>query len=253
MNFSKIFVPAMIFSFLLLASCGDSSSGSRAGGGEQNATVKAYPDSVGDIVFSDGTAVSYGVGLVLSGEQKSKAVAVIFYKEAGKMLGVGLRHDKAGRIWCDTSAQAYSRNLPGITCTATRLSDGSFSFSGDIDGSDNIDQIGLSDSYIQWRYPAFYYAINYKNEFSRVKGTRYESGWYLPSVAELYNIWKNKEIVDAAILIAGGDSFDLDNYWSSSVDGENESCASRLLFAYGTPDSSCKKYKERCVCAVREF
>ena len=235
------------------------SSGSTSSAQVVSSPTKEKADAVGDIIFADGTAVPYSENLALSSALKSKAVAVVFYRGNNtsalgeKLLAVGVKHDKAGQIWCDTSARAYARNLPGITCTATRQADGSLSFSGDLVGSDNIDQIGLSDSYIQWRYPAFYFAINYKNSFSTINGTAFENGWYLPTVAELYQIWANKAVVDAALVAAGGDSFDVDNYWSSSVDGVSESCASRLLFAYGTVDSSCKKSRERCVCAVRAF
>ncbi|MBQ6781656.1 MAG: DUF1566 domain-containing protein [Treponema sp.] len=57
---------------------------------------KTSPDAVGDIVFSDGTAVPYTA--VLTYAQKQAAVAVIF--DATKKLGVGLKQG-TGLAWED--------------------------------------------------------------------------------------------------------------------------------------------------------
>ena len=239
-------------------SCDDGADGSD-GTEDFVGVAKEHADAVGDIIFADGSAFAYSGDLVLSDAQKARAVAVVFYADGedgplgARTLAVGLRHDKSGRAWCDPSAKAFSWNLPGVVCTGERMEDGSYTFSGDTDGADNLRQLGLGDTYIDWRYPAFYFAVNYRDEFSRVKDTAYESGWYLPTVAELYELWRNRDVVEAALSAAGGDTFGPDNYWSSSVDGVDGSCATRLLFAYGRPDSSCKKHYERCVCAIREF
>ena len=57
---------------------------------------KPHPDTVGDIVFADGTAMAWREGLSFTDEQKAAAIAVIFYvgsecSNAGRerMLGVG--------------------------------------------------------------------------------------------------------------------------------------------------------------------
>ena len=65
-------------------------------------------------------------------------------------------------------------------------------------------------------YPAFYFAKNYKDQpGSRVKNTDYETGWFLPSIAEIWELGKVKETVDAASQLCGGSKFVLsghDNY-----------------------------------------
>ena len=57
---------------------------------------KPHPDTVGDIVFADGTAMAWREGLSFTDEQKAAAIAVIFYVGAEcsndgrkRMLGVG--------------------------------------------------------------------------------------------------------------------------------------------------------------------
>lgn len=264
-----------LVSFFLFSinSCSDSdSSDNDIPAGNPNGLVKNKPDSVGDIVLSDGTAIGYMNGLILSESQRQSAIAVIFYTGnesdslGKKMLGVGLKHEKVGVKWCWTAAHAYSKKIPSIA-SDSRLVDSELKFFGDIEGSDNLEQIGYvlssdkdiigddsNDTYPVSRYPAFGFAFNYKDNFSRIKNTAYESGWYLPTVAELYQAWKNREVVDAASKLAGGDEFSVDNYWTSSISSDGEvNCASRILFLYGTVDSTCRKDKERPVCAIREF
>ena len=54
---------------------------------------KSKPDSIGDIVFEDGSATAWTKGLTLTEKQKSKAVAVIFYTPLNdSMLGVAIHN-----------------------------------------------------------------------------------------------------------------------------------------------------------------
>ena len=87
-----------------------------------------------------------------------------------------------------------------------------------MDGSDNLEQIeafaGVDDTAMAAKYPAFYFAKNYKDQTgSRVAGTAYETGWYLPSVAELFQICAccasttNGFNLDVASRLCGGASF----------------------------------------------
>ena len=105
---------------------------------------KPAPDTVGDIVFSDGSACAYTD--ILTSEQTDAAVAVIFYAgtetdSLGKrVLGVGLKNsygDGTGAMqWCISTAEGYY-NLDDLVCEATTDSVTSAEFSGDLNGSDN--------------------------------------------------------------------------------------------------------------------
>jgi len=197
---------------------------------------------VGDIVFKDGSATPYTAGLTLSDEQKKAAIALIFYKGTGlnsdnsngtpntetvRTLGVGLKQVR-GCAWCSPAAGAYSackypasaagdygrdKYIETILCERGDDDSGVRTFTGDKNGSNNLEQIaaflgenndtGVGENSTKTSaeaavlYPAFYFAKNYKEEIigseatSRVAGTAYEDGWYLPSVAELSRIYSN--------------------------------------------------------------
>ena len=230
---------------------------------------KSRPDSVGDIVFVDGTATAWREGLTLTDAQKKAAVAVIFYagtecSNSGerRVLGVGLAQNQSGLAWCVSDAEAYNVNITTIQCEASG-SAGALTFEGDKDGSDNLEQIGAflrkngisDDTADEENYPAFYYAKNYAEaEGSNVRGTSYADGWYLPSIAELFQVWKSREIVNAAIEMCGGTKFNLlGYYWSSSQSASYADCADYLYFANGDWVSLVKPVSIRYVCVVRAF
>lgn len=215
--------------------------------------------AVGDIVFNDGSSTPYTAELTLTADQKAAAIAVIFKAEGGKTLGIGLKHDHNGLAWCTTDAKAYNKNITTIQCLAGG-SKWEPEFSSDTDGSDNLDQIALflgeeDDTNDSSKYSAFYYAKNYKNaEGTNVKGTDYEDGWYLPTIAELYDVWKVKATVESASKLCAGSKFEIDRfYWSSSQYASLNGYAYLLNFNDGSRGFSNKETNETYVCAIRSF
>ena len=233
---------------------------------------------VGDIVFNDGSAMPYTTFATLDtsakNEKKAKAIALIFYKGTGlnsgsdtstsRTLGVGLKHNKSGLAWCISSADAYDKNITTIQCPATG-SPGALTFTGDKDGSNNLEQIdafeGVDDTSTAAKYPAFYFAKNYSTTATNL-GTNYASGWYLPSLAELFQIYANGKgtnkafDIDAASQALGGDKFEDSWYWSSSQYASGGSkAACHLGFSNGgwssggADKNGCLNY----VCAIRAF
>ena len=227
--------------------------------------------TVGDIVFSDGSATPYADGLTLTAEQKEAAISVIFYAGTGlnsgddtsksRTLGVGLAQNQSGLAWCVNGAKACSMDITTIQCPASGGA-GSLTFTGDRNGSDNLSQIGdflggNDDTATEASYPAFYFAKNYKSQTgSRVSGTDYESGWYLPSIAELFQIWTKRTELNKAIALCAGTEFNLlKYYWSSSQYAYvvNNGYAYVLDFSIGGWDYFSKDSTSRYVCAVRAF
>ena len=234
--------------------------------------------AVGDIVFSDGSATPYADGLTLTAEQKEAAISVIFYAGTGlnsgddtstsRTLGVGLAQNQSGLAWCLESANANNTNITTIKCPASG-SVGSLTFTGDRNGSDNLSQISAflrnksitdntvtDDTATEASYPAFYFAKNYKSQTgSRVSGTDYESGWYLPSIAELFQIWTKRTELNKAIVLCAGTEFNLSEYyWSSSQYASYDISAYDLNFSDGDWNLNDKDYgTDEYVCAVRAF
>ena len=199
--------------------------------------------AVGDIVFSDGSATAYTSELTLTNEQKSKAIAVIFYvgtdcsnDSTSRTLGVGLAQNKSGLAWCLNSAGAYNVNITTIQ-------------ESDKNGSDNLEQIeafeGVDDTATEANYPAFYFAKNYSSTATNL-GETYASGWYLPTVAELSMLYQVKATVNAALEAAGGTKIAADTgYWSSSQYASYDLNAWNVWFGVGYLYSSCFLTRER--------
>ena len=267
--FSMLVISVLALAFVGCANpaggnnAGGSTGGSNAGGstgGSEILGTKApgVAKAVGDIVFNDGSATPYTAELTLSDEQKAAAIAVIFKVDGGKTLGVGLKHNRSGLAWCTKDASAYNKNIKTIHCPASGEV-GNLTFTGDTDGSDNLEQIasflttaGLeNDTTDASKYPAFYFAKNYKTTATNL-GAAYENGWYLPTVAELFDIWKVKATVDAASSLCGGSQFGNSYYWSSSQYASNGGVAYKLGFNDGDWATNAKG-TNGYVCAVRAF
>lgn len=251
---------------------------------EQGFIGSKAPDqakNVGDIVFNDGSAEPYVEGMTISDEQKSAAIALIFYKGTGcndegdptiRTLGVGLKHS-AGLAWCLDSANAYNTNITTIQCPANG-SAGALTFTGDKNGSNNLEQIATylahhsstDDTSPATKYPAFYFAENYKEEkigsetVSRIiEESEFKTGWYLPSIAELFQIYAcradstNGFDIDAASNALGGNTFGTSIYWSSSQYASIDYDAFSFNFSNGHWDYGYKTIGTYLVCAIRAF
>ena len=261
---------------------------------------------VGDIVFNDGSAMPYTTFATLDtsakNEKKTKAIALIFYKGTGlnsdtwnndgtwtinssetvRTLGVGLKHNKneLGLAWCrwtDNSdyANAYDKNITTIQCPADG-SAGALTFTGDKNGSDNLEQIATyltsnsstDDTATSTNYPAFYFAKNYSTTATNL-GTNYASGWYLPSIAELFQIYKNGKgtnkafDIDAASQALGGDKFgdtiEDGNVWyysssQSSVTLVLPACKVSCVLDFSTGGVyNTEKCNRTSICCIRAF
>ena len=243
------------------------------------AKVKAKPDTVGDIVLKDGTAVARENRDYLSESQKNDAIAVIFYDGKAEfewlaskflgscVLGVGLAEgygpwcgnylgsDNGGYIKFNSTAahpiyigegrmwgghyyyangeeihhiqyfDAYCPDVYGATDPQVR-------FDGLLRGTNTFATVKNSVQKIEQMY-AFNFCHDYKDQAgSRVKGTAYETGWYLPTLPELAELLRSVSYLedvrttylDVAGVIYGlravngtkiKDSSD-DYYWTSS-------------------------------------
>lgn len=242
---------------------------------------------VGDIVFSDGSATPATELSSLTNEQKAKAIAVIFYKGTGlnnegnttieRTLGVGLAH--GNKYWCN-GAQAENVNIEEIQCPATEIL-GSYSFTGWKNGNNNImeialwlqnagkpDDTGTNEGSINkddpaaaaLLYPAFYFAENYYLETlsGDLSPRLYEANdtlktaWYIPSIAELYQLYLYRETINTVSAALGGGTFGSKDYWSASQSDGNYDMAMYLNFDNGLVEEYSKSTLQN-VCAIHDF
>ncbi len=215
--------------------------------------------AVGDIVFTDGSATPYSATLTLTDDQKNAAVAVIYKVVGTDSYGVGLVQ-ASDKTWCSSSANGFSK-IDDIICTPSgTAANYTFESNADTDGSNNLAKIGeagaTDDTGNAANYPAFYFAINYKEQdYSHVNGTRYASGWYLPSVSELYDIWSKKNDVNNSLAKCGDNCNSLSNssYWSSSQVSNLDNSAYTLSFQNGEIISCSKTSTENTTRCIRQF
>ena len=197
----------------------------------------------GDFVLKDGTMLPKDI--TLTDTQKSNVAAVIVRAAAdGKpALGVGIVHNQ--REWCTSSATGYNTEITALRGDKT---------SGYMDGSDGWEKLKAACSDAESNpenYPAWNYSLTYATT-NNLTGDLAE-GWYLPTMAELYTIYQNKNAVNESLSKAGGSTFGTSwNYWSCRpVSG---GYAQVLNFANGEIPSFYDKYNDDFyVCSVRAF
>ncbi|MBQ3966381.1 MAG: Ig-like domain-containing protein [Treponema sp.] len=190
---------------------------------------------VGDIILCDGSAIPYKEGLTLDKDSKSRAVAVIFYvgkdcsdDDTNRTLGVGMIYFNYEGAWCGWGTEAQNKRIEELECV---VNNNTHTFTGHKDGSGNFDRLAaaVNDTGNGNNYPPFKFANNYANETrwdsnqkkdkkGRVSGTKYEKGWYLPSIAELYQLRKNLDAVNAALKVCDGMEIVTELWWNVGTD-----------------------------------
>lgn len=211
-------------------------------------SITPKPYQVGDILLNDGTVVSYEDANI--SEQKQKAIGVLYsIDEKGKPRGwLGIYNYDKPLAW------AYStEDLTGIKCSTTTMDAITTEFIGDTDGSDNWAYICENDiSGVQW---GNYKAFEKVNEYALTYGLtgRYSTGWYMPSIAELCYIYRNKDILNPILEALGGTKLS-GKYWSSSQASKNNAWGvyfdtSGLLISY--TKNSLSSFGG--VCCIRKF
>ena len=220
-----------------------------SGTSSENGTVKvvAAEDcfSVGDILFTDGTRikaenVKYGV----PDELLVKAIGVIGIASYGGGTGSIIGLQRGYEVWAPSGTTGYETDFTGIEVEVVD----SNTLTGDLDGSDNweyicsIDPIGTQNA--ATNYPIFHYANTY-GETAGLTGTEYENGWYVPSIAELYDVYTNSTIIQTSMNAVGGFDVESDYYWSSSQSYFHYGDAYELKFSNGRVDYG-NYYKDNC-------
>ena len=199
----------------------------------------------GDFVLKDGTMLPKDI--TLTDTQKSNVAAVIVRAAAdGKpALGVGIVHNRSGLAWCTKSAAGYNTNITALVGDKA---------SGYMDGSDGWEKLKKACSDAESN-PENYPAWNYSLTYAKTNGLTGDlaTGWYLPTVAELYTIYQNKTEVNASLSKAGGSSFGTSFYWSCCQHSSYDINARVLDFTNGDMYDGLKYYGNGYVCSVRAF
>ncbi|MDY4153160.1 MAG: chitobiase/beta-hexosaminidase C-terminal domain-containing protein [Treponema sp.] len=199
----------------------------------------------GDFVLKDGTMLPKDI--TLTDTQKSNVAAVIVRAATnGKpALGVGIVHNRSGLAWCIDSAAGCSTDITELQGDET---------TGYMDGSDGWEKLKAACSDAE-NNPEYYPAWNYSLTYAKTNSLEGDlaTGWYLPTVAELYTIYQNKTTVDASLSKAGGSTFGESSYWSCCQSPFGSNTARKLGLDYGDRSFVTKYSDDDYVCAVRAF
>lgn len=205
--------------------------------------------SVGDILFTDGTRmkaedVQYGV----PDEKISKAFGVIASTPYGGVTG------KAVGLQKGTSLQWAPTETPGFDINFTDIKGSKTSY--DMDGSDNWKYVCSKDSTASrnaaTNYPAFYFANTYGIK-AGLTDSDYGNGWYLPAIAELFQVYENRTVIQESLIITGGFTFSTSSYWSSSQSPIYSITGCSLSFSDGIVNYQIGRHSSLCVLVIKAF
>ena len=174
-------------------------------------------------------------------------------------------HTGSSLVWAKSGSTGYNTKFEGIICTPSTTGSGAAqtaTFTGDTDGSDNweyiksIDPAGAADA--ATNYPAFHWVNQYNTQYAtQLGGTNF--AWYMPSLAELCEVYKNRAVINESLTkIRGLDSNYADEslgtswYWSSSQDSSYNKGAWYVYFSDGYVNNH-SKYDYYRVCCLAGF
>ena len=247
------------------------------------------PYVVGDIVFTDGSATPVSdimsrasndpvTGTKMTEAERDARVAYIFYvgtelnnpdatgdddTTTERTLGVALEVISGHYGWTNSPGPGTSYNdeygvnniIEELICTRTGTT-GDYEFSGRKNGTENFNVI-LAKTANETTpekasdYDGFYYAPRVYSRSSSVPD-EYKTGWYLPSIAELYRIWKKKDDINTVWSLSG-----INHYYQMCVSSSQSAGAAKkadlLNFISGEIKSDEKASCCYSILAIREF
>ena len=235
--------------------------------------------SVGDLLLSDGTIIAYNatrtdfsteltagktpVGVVYDIDATGAPKGILGIKNSGDTKYTWAHAETTGTKTAFEDIQIekeITEPAEGTVYFEYENSGTTYYLTGDLDGSDNWSQIcaqdseGTADEVVASNYPAFNYANTYA-QTAELTGD-YASGWYIPSVVELYCIYSNIEtlnqVLSAVNSTSGFEANTLagDYYWSSSQNANEFDEAWYVYLGNGYINSYEKRVTEY-VCVVR--
>ena len=228
-------------------------------------SVKDYTAySVGKIVLADNSLVE--VSNYSAIDPSNPPVGIICGSNSYKVPRMIALHTSGnGLVWAKNGSTGYNTKFEGIICKPSATGSGAAqtaTFTGDSDGSDNWEYIkqqdpaGAADA--ATNYPAFHW-VNTYNETYKTQLNNKTFAWYMPSLAELCEVYKNRAAInDSLEKIHGLDSNYADStlgtslYWSSSQDSYGNDGAWLVHFSGGGVVGS-SKYSNLRVCCLAGF
>jgi hypothetical protein len=209
--------------------------------------------SVGDIILTDGRKINVNKVPNFKVAENNKPVAVVaFIDKAGNPYGISLKQTEKHIQWA--LHKGYSENFSTLTCKCVETDTG-YNITGATEGYKSWNEIIKTEkedsSNPKLNYPSFDWVLNYAKKEKLDNGN--ETGWFLPSIYELYEVYKNKNILTPSLSKATRTDWKWNNeYWSSSQYEQNKYCAWYVGFDDGYVGNY-YKYLYGDVIAIKKF
>lgn len=222
---------------------------------ENNAVISQF--EIGDIILADGSVMREADLTTI--DSSNVPIAVIAgFQEDGTAFGVGVHRSDTPLQWAADDSAGYATNFTENIC----IQESDFDFSGDTDGSDNWTVICTQDNKdttdAATYYPAFYFVNTYAETYKLTGNIAF--GWYMPSIAELCDIYQNRENVNASLLhiysldgSAAMNGLETNWYWSSSQASSKDDYTWFVHYFNGYAGECPKNFTNVHVLAVRAF
>lgn len=225
-------------------------------------SVKDYTGyTVGKIVLVDETLVDKDSYSAI--DPNNPPVAIICgTNKYGAATGIALHTSGSGHVWAKQYSTGYNTKFDGIICTPDTTGSEAAqtaTFIGDTDGSDNWEYICSIDpkgtAHAAENYPAFHW-VNTYNETYKMQLNNKTFAWYMPSIAELCKVYKNRDPINASLAKLSR----LDSAYADASLGTSWFCSSSqrssnnyyytwyVIFMDGRVDYSYKNYVDRVCC-----
>lgn len=233
----------------------DNSAGKELEESENNAVISQY--EIGDIILADGSVIREADLTTI--DSSNVPIAVIAgFQEDGTAFGVGVHRSDTPLQWAADDSAGYATNFTENIC----IQESDFDFLGDTDGSDNWTVICTQDSEdttdAATYYPAFYFVNTYAETYKLTGNIAL--GWYMPSIAELCDIYQNREAVNDSLRhiysldgAAAMNGLETNWYWSSSQAGDQDDYAWFVHYFNGYAGECPKNFTNVHALAVRAF
>ena len=228
-------------------------------------SVKDYDTGyeIGKIVLADKSLVEKDSYTAIAPSNPPVGV-ICGFTTYGAPKMIALHSSDRNLSWAKYGSTGYNTKFEGIICTPSKTGSGAAltaTFTGDTDGSDNWEYIksknaeGTADAVVADNYPSFNWVSQYNTKYAdKLNHKNFE--WYMPSLAELCGVYKNRTAIDASLSKIHGlengsgyadDKLVIDQYWSSSQNS-NDNYAWLVDFSDGNVNDYSKYYNYRVCC-----
>ena len=219
--------------------------------------VKDYTayNTVGKIVLADKTVKSKDEYTAI--DSSNPPVGIICTINGYGVPRMIALHTGSYLVWAKNGSTGYNTKFEGIICTPSQWGSGAAetaTFTGDTDGSDNWEYIKQQDPAGAANYPAFHWVNQYNTQYAaQLGGTNF--AWYMPSLAELCEVYKNRDAINESLAKIHGLDSDYANstldtlwYWTSSQYSYYNNYAWYVNFSGGSVATSSKNLDLRVCC-----